>query len=258
MCTTFDCMPSVDIRTSGRGPDLLVIPGTTRYAVHYDALAAALADAYTVHVVQRRAGGPPVPPGYDMATEVADVLDALDRTGARQIFGHSYGGLIGLHVALEHHLDRLVAYEPPVSLNGSIRTGWVDEFEARLAAGRPASAYAYFLTTMEFVPATPFARPLLGLALRLHPALRGVRGLLPTIASEMRVAAGLDSDGTRYAGVTCPTLLLGGGRSPAYLRDATIALGSILPDAKVVITEELDHNGPDLSGPGKVAAVIRA
>jgi pimeloyl-ACP methyl ester carboxylesterase len=82
--------------------------------------------------------------------------------------------------------------------------------------------------------------------------------MLPTIEPELRQVAALDSDGGRYADVTTPTLLIGGGKSPAYLTDILPMMAAILPYAKAVSIPECDHNGPDLSGPEKVAAAIRA
>jgi pimeloyl-ACP methyl ester carboxylesterase len=107
-------MSSVDVRTTGRGPGLVVIPGTTRRAHHYDKMAAALADRFTVHMIDRRGRGasPPIDGGYSLETEVRDALDVIEETGSEQVFGHSYGGLIGLHVALRRDLKRLVVFEP--------------------------------------------------------------------------------------------------------------------------------------------------
>ena len=50
-------MSSVDVLTIGSGPGLVVIPGGTRRARHYRALAEALADTYTVHMIDRRGRG---------------------------------------------------------------------------------------------------------------------------------------------------------------------------------------------------------
>jgi pimeloyl-ACP methyl ester carboxylesterase len=253
-------MPSVDVRTVGHGPGLLVLPGGSRRAHHYDAFAAALARDFTVHVAERRGRGasPPMDAGYSLAAEVTDALDLLDETGARQIVGHSYGGLIALHVALRRDLERLVLFEPAVSLAGAIDLSWLDEYDSLLAVGRPAAAYSHFLTRMEFMPNTPIGVPLMYLMLHLRRDGREMRDMLPTITPELREVAALDSDGSRYASVTTPTLLLGGGRSPGYLRDVLPNLAAVMPHAKAVIIPELDHNGPDISGPEKVAAAIRA
>jgi pimeloyl-ACP methyl ester carboxylesterase len=246
-------MSSVDVRTLGRGPGLLVLPGTTRRAHHYDKMAAALADRFTVHMVDRRGRGasPPTDADYSLETEVRDALEVLDETGAEQVFGHSYGGLVALHVALHRDLERLVLYEPAVSLNGSFDLGWIADHPDI----RGARDYAFFLTTMQFMPRTPFAVPLLWTLLRIN---RDIRAMLPTIVPELRQVAALDSDGSRYADVTTPALLIGGGRSPAYLTDILPVLAAIMPQAKAISIPECDHNGPDLSGPQKVAAAIRA
>jgi pimeloyl-ACP methyl ester carboxylesterase len=246
-------MSSVDVRTVGRGPGLVVIPGGTRRAHHYDKMAAALADRFTVHMIDRRGRGasPPIDDDYSLETEVRDALEVIEETGAEQVFGHSYGGLVGLHVALHRDLERLVLFEPAVSLDGGLDLGWVHQREEIVTA----RDYAFFLTTMQFMPRTPITVPLLWMLLRVN---RDVRAMLPTIIPELRQVAALDSDGSRYQDVATPTLLLGGGRSPAYMRDILPMLTAILPRAKAVIIPECDHNGPDLSGPDKVAAAIRA
>ena len=246
-------MSSVDVRTVGRGPGLVVLPGTTRRAHHYDKMAAALADRFTVYTVDRRGRGssPPQDADYGLDLEVSDALEVLDETGSRQIFGHSYGGLIGLHVALRRDLDRLVLFEPPAALDHVKDLSWLDDRPAI----RTVRDYAFFLRKMEFIPRTPVMVPVLWTVLRFN---RDLRAMLPTIGPELRQIAAFDSDGSRYADVTAPTLLISGGKSPGYLRDALTMLAGILPYAKAVSIPECDHNGPDLSGPEKVAAAIRA
>jgi pimeloyl-ACP methyl ester carboxylesterase len=250
-------MSSVDVRTVGRGPGLVVIPGGTRRAHHYDKMAAALADQFTVHMIDRRGRGasPPIDDDYSLETEVSDAIEVLDETGSRQIFGHSYGGLVGLHVALHRDLDRLILFEPGVSLNGDFDLSWLDAYAKLFDGGRKATAYALFLTRMKFLPRTPVAVPLMWALLRVN---RDIREMLPTILPELRQIAALDSDGSRYGDVATPSLLMGGGRSPAYLQDVLPMLAAIMPQAKAIFIPECDHNGPDLSGPEKVAALIRA
>jgi pimeloyl-ACP methyl ester carboxylesterase len=246
-------MSSVFYTSVGRGPGLVVVPGTTRRAHHYDRMAAALADEFTLHLIDRRGRGasPPQDADYSLETDVRDTLEVLDETGSGQVFGHSYGGLVGLHVALHRDLDRLVLFEPAVSVDGSFELSWLDRVETIDSA----RAYAFFLTTMRFMPRTPIAVPLLWTLLRFNPELRA---MLPTIVPELRQVAALDSDGSRYADVTTPTLLIAGGKSPGYLRDVLPVLTATMPQAKAISIPECDHNGPDLSGSEKVATAIRA
>ena len=253
-------MPSVDVTTTGRGPGLVVVPGGTRRARHYAALAAALADAYTVHVIERRGRGrsPEQGADYGLDVEMADVVEVLEETGARQIFGHSYGGLIALHVALWAELDRVIAYEPAVSVDGSIPSGWLPRYEELLARGHHARAMVHFLHTMGFMPGGPLSTAFAWGMQHFTAEGRSSRELLRPGAREFQAVFDADSDGSRYAAITAPVLLLGGGRSPAYIQEVLPLLTETIPNAKLVVTPEFDHNAPDLGDPAAVAELIRA
>ena len=253
-------MASVDVVTTGQGPGLVVVPGGTRRARHYQAMAAALADKYTVHVIERRGRGksPAQGAGYGLDVEISDLLEVLEETKSKQVFGHSYGGLVALHAALVTELDRVILYEPAVSVHGSISWQWLPRFEQLLAEGKDARAMVEFLHALDLMPSGPVVTAFAWAMQRFTTEGRAVREVLPTAARESRVVHELDSDGSRYAAVTAPTLLLGGGRSPAYLQEVLILLGETIPNASVVITPEFDHNAPDLGGPAAVAELIRA
>jgi pimeloyl-ACP methyl ester carboxylesterase len=252
-------MSSVDVQTTGQGPGLVVLPGTTRRARHYAELASHLSDAYTVHVIERRGRGrsPAQDADYGLATEVADTLEVLAATGSRQLFGHSYGGLIALHAALEADLDRVIAYEPVVSVGGSIPSQWLPAYQQMLGQGRDARAMVHFLSSMGFMPSGAIVTAAVAAMLRLRSDGRDTRSLLPTVVPEAKVAQAADSDGNRYAAIAAPVLLLGGGRSPAYLQEVLPLLADVIPNAKLIMTPEFDHNAPDLGAPKAVADLIR-
>jgi pimeloyl-ACP methyl ester carboxylesterase len=253
-------MSSVVYTSIGDGPGLVVIPGGTRRGRHYEAMAAALADAYTVHLIDRRGRGssPPQGPGYGLDQEVSDAAEVLAETGSHQVFGHSYGGLVALHVALRHDLDRLIVYEPAVSVGGSIPDGWLPRYAELLAAGRDATAMVYFLHAIGMMPSGPAMVAVAWAMQRLTAEGRDTRAVLPTVIPEFEVVRAADSDGRRYAGITAPTLLLGGGRSPAYLQEVLPLLSDTIPEARLIMTPEFDHNAPDLGHPRTVADLIRA
>jgi pimeloyl-ACP methyl ester carboxylesterase len=253
-------MSSVDFSSMGRGPGLVVIPGSTRRARHYRALAAALADTHTVHLIDRRGRGasPPQGPDYGLDQEVRDAIEVLDETGSRQVLGHSFGGLVALHVALRRDLDRMIAYEPAVSVDGSIPTGWLPRYEQLLADGRDAAAMVHFLHSLGFLPDGALPTAAVWLMQRVTAEGRAARQVLPTVVREFHEVQAADSDGSRYAGVTAPTLLLGGARSPAYIQEVLHLLAAAIPTAKLIVTPEFDHNAPDLSAPKAVADLIRA
>ena len=253
-------MSSVDYVSIGHGPGLVVLPGATRRGRHYRPFAEALADTYTVHLVDRRGRGasPPQGPDYGLEQEISDAIEVLTETGSRQLFGHSFGGLVAMHVALGHDLDRLIAYEPVISVDGSVPTGWMPRYTELLDAGRDAPAMVHFLHALGFMPSGPATVAVAWAMLRLTAEGRATREVLRTVIPESRVAKATDSDGSRYTAITAPTLLLGGGRSPAYLQEVLPLLVDTIPDAKLIVTPEFDHNAPDLGAPKAVADLIRA
>jgi pimeloyl-ACP methyl ester carboxylesterase len=253
-------MSSVDVTTVGHGPGLVVLPGATRRARHYAAMATALSEMYTVHVVERRGRGrsPAQDSFYCLDAEISDALEVLTETGSKQIFGHSYGGLIALHVALRSDLDRVIAYEPGVSIGNTMPRSGMPRYEQLLAEGKDARAMVHFLHTLEFMPGGPAVTAAVWAMQRFTAEGRATRELLPTVVRELHEIYALDSDGSRYRAITAPVLLLGGGRSPAYIKQMLPLLVDVIPNAKLVVTPEFDHNAPDLGHPAAVAELIRA
>jgi pimeloyl-ACP methyl ester carboxylesterase len=250
----------VEVSSTGSGPGLVVVPGNNRRAHHYERLARGLAGVHTVHVVERRGRGASAPRGttYSVETEADDVLAVLEHTASRVVFGHSYGGLIALHVGLRQPLDALIAYEPGVSIGGSFDASWLDVFTRQLGERRHMAAMATFLKGTDLLPSK--AAPLLWASSFLM--LRGAGGrelreLMPTTPAEIGEVVRLDSDGSRYAGIASRTLLLGGEKSPAYLTGVLPQLATIVPGADYTILPGLDHNAPDENAPDTIAQQIR-
>ncbi|MET9315220.1 alpha/beta fold hydrolase [Kribbella sp. NPDC003505] len=250
----------VAVMSLGAGPGVVVVPGNNRRAHHYEKLARELAGAHTVHVVERRGRGASAARGtaYSVDSDVDDVLGVLEHTGARVVFGHSYGGLIALHVGLQRQLDALVAYEPGVSLDGSFDAGWLETFTQQLARGRHVAAMTTFLKGTDLAPfrKAPLLWALSFLMLR-GAGGRETRDMMPTTPAEIAEIARLDSDGSRYAAIASQTLLLGGEKSPAYLTGVLPRLTAILPNAEYAILNGLDHNAPDENAPETIAQQIR-
>ncbi len=107
---------------------MIVVGGALRTARDYLPLAGALAHhACTVHVVDRRGRGASGPQGphYTLRSEAEDLLAVQAETGARLVFGHSYGGLAVLETArLSPVFDRIAVYEPGVPV-GPVPSAWI-------------------------------------------------------------------------------------------------------------------------------------
>ncbi|WP_433424641.1 alpha/beta fold hydrolase [Microtetraspora malaysiensis] len=248
--------------SAGRGPGLVVIPGNNRRAHHYAPLARRLSGTYAVHVIERRGRGDSGPQGsaYSMETEVDDALAVMRHTGSHLVFGHSYGGLVALHLGLRRQVTALMVYEPGVSIEGSFDARWLPSFTRLLEEGEHAAAMAIFLKGTRLAPIgdapTAVFRALAFLMLRGADG-RDMRAMMPTTPAEIGEIVRLDSDGGRYAAVASPTLLIGGQKSPTYLTGVLPHLARTMPDARHVILPGLDHNAPDLNAPDVVAEQIR-
>ncbi len=80
----------VGYRQLGQGPGLIILHGGLRASHHYLRLAQALADTYTVYLLDRR--GRPLTHttvrAYSVAKECEDLCALLQATSARMVFGH--------------------------------------------------------------------------------------------------------------------------------------------------------------------------
>jgi len=254
----------ISYRQIGRGPGLVIMHGGMRASQHYLRLAEVLASEFTIYIPDRRGRGLSGPPGldYSLEKELEDLSAILQKTGASLLFGHSAGGFFALEAALRLPITKLGVYEPAVSINGSMPLEWSLAFEKALARGDSVAGLAIFFKglRLDWTSRLPlwvlsaFAR------LMLHtPDGREMAELLPTGVWEIKEFRRLERAGLtyeRYRGIPAQTLLLGGSRSPAYLRNVLPALAELIPHARAVVLSGLNHNAPDQNAPEIVAAEL--
>ncbi|HVE82562.1 MAG TPA: alpha/beta hydrolase [Myxococcales bacterium] len=243
----------------GAGPALAVMHGGGRAAKHYRELASALAGQLTVLLVDRRGRGlsGPVGAGNAVEEEVADLAAVMEATGARDVFGHSGGAATALQAALRLPIRRLALYEPPVG--APVPLGWLPAYREALAKDRPVLAMVLLAQGLQM--GAPAWLPPWALELPIRPFVRGetrreMAALLGTLPRELEVAGSLMEHPERCAEVRCPTLLMGGMKSPRYLQDAVDFLARTIPGARKVMLEGVGHNAPDIEAPAKVAAEL--
>jgi pimeloyl-ACP methyl ester carboxylesterase len=256
---SFDGTP-VSIETHGTGPALLVVHGGMRAGVHYRALAAALADRFTVILTNRRgrAGNAPGDTGSGLDAEIQDLRAVRAATGAELVFGHSAGAVVALEAARQDPPRMLALYEPPVTIRPHLAMDWVARFEAALDAGNDARAMAIVLRGLQMGPKLPdwfVALPLR--VLRFTAQGREATALLHSLPRDLRMLDALEGDVQRFRSLRVPALLLGGTASPSYLHRCLDDLQSALPHAESVMLPGVGHNAPDMDAPAAVAAELR-
>ncbi len=246
---------TIGYRSVGRGPGLLVLHGAMESGSHLD-LSRALADVATVHLPDRRGRGLSGPYRLDdgLAQEVQDVHAVLAARGTRRMVGISSGGVICLQAALaESGLDRIAVFDPVLGVYGSLRTDLFDRYDSEIDAGNVPAALVTGMKAAQLGPAVfrflprPVLERLTAWAMaadqkKAAPLEPTMRALAPNLRYDFRVVADADGRVADFAAITAPVLLLGGGRSHAYLRTALDALQRVLPAAQRTEFAALDHN----------------
>lgn len=252
----------IGYRSVGSGPGLLVIPGSPGMAADFDAFAAAVADRFTVHVIERRGRGTSGPQGdsYSVETECADIEAVRTATASRFVFGHSFGGFLTLESALrDSGFEKVVVYEPGVSIDGSIPFGWADECRRLVAAGKRAEAFLSFIQGVNPETSGKAPRWLLRIIIPLaikKPERLQKYALLETVIREHALSSAQDGDFPKYSRITSPVLLMAGkdvkttgpGRAAPRLHET-------LAGSELRLFPKLDHFGPEKDPAGIGAAV---
>lgn len=243
----------IALDSRGAGPGLVIIPGAVVPPERYQPLATLLSGSFTVHILHRRSRGASGAqrPRHTMAQECDDVLAALDTTGATNLFGHSFGGLVAIQTAArtdDRRLDHVIAYDPALAVHGELPAGFLPQFEAELDHNRHAAA----LTTLQQglgvggaldrVP-RPAAQAL-NWALLHTPGGSEMAHNLHVVPGEIRAATNIKAPAQTYASITTKAFIMIGARSPEWLQRAGKDLASTMPDVRVTKVDGLDHNGP--------------
>ncbi|GAA3710402.1 alpha/beta hydrolase [Nonomuraea antimicrobica] len=255
----------------GHGPGLVILHGAMQTGESQIELAHALSGDFTCYLPDRRGRGRSGPAGADhgLRPEVDD-LDALVRaTGAPYALGVSSGAIITLRTALARRaLRKIVLFEPPLGLGPADPARLLPRLDRELAAGRTAAALVTGLRAARLGPPffnalpRPLQELLTNLMLKSQDQDGGAFGALaPTLRQDIQVVAEASGDLAEYGSVAAEVLLLGGTRSQGHLRSALDGLERVLPHARRVAMEGLDHsatsNAAQRGRPERVAEEVR-
>lgn len=254
---------TISYQTLGAADGLLVVGGSWRSGRDYLPLAQALSPHFSVHVIDRRGRGDSGPQGsaYSIALEVGDLLAVQERTAAKIVFGHSYGGLVALEAARRSPVfSDVLVYEPGVSMGGSIPLAWMQPYGERLAAGDGRGAFAAMVKGAGGAPPAVERMPLWYIKLVLRLVIRGqhwwrIEALLNAALAEHEQVKALDQPTLeRYQTVGSRVHLLGGSKSPAYRTIRLFeAMRAVIPNCTSEVISGLDHLAPDEKAPTAVA-----
>jgi pimeloyl-ACP methyl ester carboxylesterase len=248
------------IQSFGSGPGIVVVHGSIVTSRVYVRLARALSSEYTIHLYDRR-----VSSTYTVKGDIADLAGVLERTGARNIFGHSMGGFVALRAALDPHLkpalDRVAVYDPAVPLSGGFPSDFLDPFESAIKTGDYARALAVMGRGLrDSGPATKLP---LGIQVLFAKAFLGTsvgrewQQALRFVPAEAREALRHDGPAGDYSGISAKVLLMRGARSPRYYAAICESLATAIPGAETLAIPGASHNGPNIARPRLTRPLIK-
>jgi len=247
---------TIGYRQFGHGPMVVLLHGAASSAHNHMQLAEALSRAFTVYVPDRRGRGlsGPYSKDYSIQKDVED-LDALrTKTGAHHVFGVSSGGIICLQAALTlPAIHKAAIFEPPFFMNDeSTPTTVLTRYDKEMAQGKVAAALITGMKGAQMGPPIFNAMPRWLLELLTNMAMKSeekkgsggyvpMRELAPTLHYDFQLVVEMSGKLESFRAIRAEVLLLGGSKSPAFLKVALDALEKVLPHVKRIEFPGLNH-----------------
>jgi pimeloyl-ACP methyl ester carboxylesterase len=228
---------TIAVSAVGSGPAVVLVDGALCYRAQGPAakLAEELADSFTVYTYDRRGrGGSGDTAPYAVEREVEDLAAVIALAGGTaNVYGISSGAILAVEAARQDiGIGRLALYEAPIVVDRSrppLAHDIVEQLQALVGQDRRGDAVRLFMRTVG-VP---------GLVIRLMrflpvwSKLTGVAHTLPyDLTAVTLVPSGQPLPQDRWAGVTVPTLVMDGGKSPEWMRNAQHNLSEVVPGAR--------------------------
>ncbi|OXS54330.1 alpha/beta hydrolase [Cohnella sp. CIP 111063] len=231
----------------GQGPALILVDGALCYRASgpNEPLAKELLPHFTVYTYDRRGRGESnEAKPYAIEREVEDIAALIEEAGgSAHLYGISSGAALALEAAKRlPSVKKLVVYEAPFVVDGSrlpVPGHYAATFDKLLAANRRGAAVKHFMRKGVGLPAIVTAM------MPLMPAwskLKAVAHTLPydTLLTES-FQRGKPLPADYWSAVKLPTLVLYGGKSPAWMQNGMKALSETLPQAALNVLPGETH-----------------
>jgi pimeloyl-ACP methyl ester carboxylesterase len=220
---------------TGQGAPLILVDGAMCYRSFgpMPKLAPLLEPHFTVYIYDRRGRGESgdTQP-YAVAREVEDIEALINEAGgSAYVFGVSSGAALALEAANSGlAIPRLALYEAPFIVDNSrepVAADYVEQLENLISQGRRANAVKMFMKTVGMPPIIAAIMPIVP----GWSKLKAVAHTLPYDVTIMREGQrGRPFLPRRWASVNMPTLVMDGGKSPAWMQNSAQAITEALPN----------------------------
>ena len=227
---------------SGSGPSLVLVAGAlgTKDSPWSRKFAAEFAKDFRVINYDRRGRGASSDTGpYSVEREVEDLAAICRVAGdAPIVVGLSSGAALALEAAARGvPIGRLVAFEAPYMVGDHFlprHATYESEIGGYIARNDRDGAVKHFMRVVG-VPGFVLA------IMRLLPMWKELRKAAHTLPYDAAIMSGFGIPSTRLSQIRVPTLIVGGGSSPASLRAAVRAVAEVVPNAAFVEIPKQSH-----------------
>lgn len=277
----------------GSGPGIIFVHGAMQSGSSHSELATSLSKNFTCYLPDRRGRGKSGPSGNDycLAKEVEDLESIRRETGAEYLFGVSSGAFIVMKTALAFpdRFKRIAIFEPPwfSEAEREENTAWLARYEEEIEKSDIAGALTTAMLgakmgppVFQYVP-RPILHLLTNFAMKAEESARKKRQrqpsseeedlgepptfkeLAPTLKTDCKIVFEMlgEENLQPLSAIKTQTLILGGNKSPAYLKRSVRELEKILPNAERVELQGANHgatnNRKQRGNPEIVAAELR-
>ena len=245
--TSKDGTPIVFDITGGAGPTVILVDGAggNRAFGPNVTLAPLLAEKYTVITYDRRGRGESgdTQP-YDVSREIEDIEALIHHTGeSAYLYGISSGGALALEAANRlPAIKKLAIFEAPFIVDNSrapVPTDYLTKLTKLVESGQRGAAIKLFMKTGVGLPAILVAM------MQIMPGWTKMKSIAHTLINDTTFMVDLQRGdplpAERWSSVTMPTLIIDGGKSPLWVRNAAKSLANILPNAEYTTLQGQTH-----------------
>ena len=231
---------------SGKGPAVVLVDGALCYREFGPSrgLARLLSDKYTVYIYDRRGrgnSGDTAP--YSIDREVEDLEAVIKESGGTaSVYGISSGAALALEAALRSpSIEKLALYEAPFIIDDT-RTPLPDDYLENLnrliTIGNRSGAVKQFMKAVQ-VPAFIIA------LMPMMPAWKKLKAVAHTLPYDMAFVfdyqKGKPLPPERWNSLKIPVMVMGGSKSPAWMRNSVRSLAGIIPGAQLLMLDGQTH-----------------
>jgi pimeloyl-ACP methyl ester carboxylesterase len=185
---------------------------------------------------------------YAIEREFEDIAAVVDSLGEpANLLGHSFGALCALEAALlTRNIRQLILYEPAIPLqdNSLYDEAGIERMQVLLDKGDREGVLTTFYREVAMIPPHEIER------LRSSPAWPARVATAHTLPREMQAEKRYKFNAQRFRVLHIPTLILIGGDSPRFVKEACETLDSVLPNSRIGVMPGQQHlamyTAPDL------------